>query len=252
MNISAKGLQVQLQSKTVLHGIDLEVSAGQRVGLLGPNGSGKSTLLRCLAGLLPAGAQQVRLNGIALDALPLRQRARQMAFVTQYAEVDGDLSVGQIVALGRTPHRRLLQGWHAEDEQAVAEALRLMQLTSLRDRQWRHLSGGERQRCQIARALAQQPQVLLLDEPTNHLDIQHQLELMRLIASLPLTVVVALHDLNLAARFCQRLVLLKGGRIVASGEPATVFTPEQIEQTWRVKSRVRQEEGVTVIRYLMD
>lgn len=103
MNISAKGLQVQLQSKTVLHGIDLEVSAGQRVGLLGPNGSGKSTLLRCLAGLLPAGAQQVRLNGIALDALPLRQRARQMAFVTQHAEVDGDLSVGQIVALGRTP-----------------------------------------------------------------------------------------------------------------------------------------------------
>lgn len=251
MKMSVNGLQVQLQSRTVLKDIDLTLASGQIVGLLGPNGSGKSTLLRCLAGLLPDSSRQVHLGDTPLHAIPLKLRARQMAFVPQHAEVEGELSVEDIVRLGRTPWRQMLQSWHAADEQAVEEAMRLMRLTPLRHQLWRQLSGGERQRCQIARALAQQPQVLLLDEPTNHLDIQYQLELMHLIARLPLTVVVALHDLNLAARFCQQLVLLNAGRVVASGTPEDVLTPERIEHTWHVQARVRQEEGVPVIRYLM-
>ena len=252
MKISVTDLQAKLQSQTVLHNINLELAGGQIIGLLGPNGSGKSTLLRCLAGLLPAGVQQVRLDGTALRDLPMKVRARQMAFVPQHADVDGDLSVCQIVRLGRTPWRRMLQGWSAADERAVTEAMRLMQLTGLRDKLWQQLSGGERQRCQIARALAQQPQVLLLDEPTNHLDIQYQLELMCLVARLPLTVVIALHDLNLAANFCQRLVLLKSGRVVADDTPESVLTPKLIEQTWGVGAKVQKEEGKMVIRYLMD
>ncbi len=251
MNISVSGLEVALQSQRVLHNISLELAAGQVVGLLGPNGSGKSTLLRCLAGLLPRAAQHIHLNGTALSAMPLKTRAKQIAFVPQHAEVDGELAVEQIVRLGRTPHRRALQGFSATDEAAVEDAIRLMQLSALRKRPWHQLSGGERQRSQIARALAQQPRILLLDEPTNHLDIQHQLELMRLIAQLPLTVVVALHDLNLAANYCQHLVLLKSGRVITSGAPEQVLTAARIEETWRVRANVRREDNTIGISYAM-
>lgn len=251
MNISVCGLQVALQSQSVLQDISLELAAGQVIGLLGPNGSGKSTLLRCLAGLFPRHTQHIRLNGNALSDIPLKARAKQIAFVPQHAEVDGELSVEQIVRLGRTPHRRALQGLSPADDAAIEEAIRLMQLSGLRKRQWHQLSGGERQRSQIARALAQQPQILLLDEPTNHLDIQYQLELMRLIAQLPLTVVVALHDLNLAANYCQHLVLLKSGRVMTSGAPEKVLTAARIEETWRVKADVRREENRIGISYVM-
>lgn len=159
-----------------------------------------------------------------------------MAFVPQHAEVDGELTVEDIVRLGRTPYRKTFQKTSRDNEAAVEQAIGLMQLCRLRQRRWHSLSGGERQRSQIARALAQQPQVLLLDEPTNHTDIQHQLELMRLVSQLPLTVVVALHDLNLAANYCQRLILLKAGQIAATGAPETVLTPANIEDTVRKSS----------------
>lgn len=241
--ISVAGLQLTLQSQPILKQINLALAAGQTIGLLGPNGSGKSTLLRCLAGLYPKLKQHVSLDGETLKTLPLKSLARRMAFVPQHAQAEGDLSVLQIVRLGRTPHRSAFSGWSSTDEQAVEQALCVMQLTGLRQRLWRELSGGERQRCQIARALAQQPEVLLLDEPTNHLDIQHQLELMRLIAQLPVTVVIALHDLNLAANYCQRLVLLKAGEIAAVGTPDDVLTPERIKETWSVEAKIHREEG---------
>ncbi|MGY6031336.1 ABC transporter ATP-binding protein [Phytobacter sp. AG2a] len=251
MNISVSGLQMALQSQKVLQGIDLELGTGEIVGLLGPNGSGKSTLLRCLAGLFPRYAHHVCFDGTPLNEMPLRSRAKQLAFVPQHAEVDGDLCVEQIVRLGRTPHRRGLFAWSGVDDSAVEDAICLMTLSCLRHRHWRQLSGGERQRTQIARALAQQPQLLILDEPTNHLDIEYQLELMTLIAKLPITVVIALHDLNLAANYCQRLVLLKAGKVIANGPPEAVLTPDVIEQTWRVKANVLREEASLNIRYAM-
>lgn len=251
MNISVSGLTMIRQAQTVLNNITLEFSSGQITGLLGPNGSGKSTLLRCLAGLFPRHAHHVAIGDVALGEMPLKARARCMAFVPQHVEVDGDPSVEEIVRLGRTPYKRAFQGTNREDEAAVNASLIQMQLCELRKKRWRQLSGGERQRTQIARALAQQPRVLLLDEPTNHLDIQHQLELMRLISRLPLTVVVALHDLNLAANFCQRLVLLKSGRVSAAGEPDEVLTPEKIEMTWNVKALVRREAARIAIGYQM-
>lgn len=251
MNISVSGLTMTRQAQTVLNNITLEFSSGQITGLLGPNGSGKSTLLRCIAGLFPRHAHHVAIGDVALGEMPLKARARCMAFVPQHVEVDGDPSVEEIVRLGRTPYKRPFQGASREDEAAVNASLIQMQLCELRKKRWRQLSGGERQRTQIARALAQQPRVLLLDEPTNHLDIQHQLELMRLISRLPLTVVVALHDLNLAANFCQRLVLLKSGRVSAAGEPDEVLTPEKIEMTWNVKALVRREAARIAIGYQM-
>ncbi|AXF64966.1 MULTISPECIES: ABC transporter ATP-binding protein [unclassified Leclercia] len=251
MTLSLSGLQVTFQSRNVLNNINLQLEAGEIVGLLGPNGSGKSTLLRCLAGLLPRHAHHIQLNGTPLNKISVRDRAKQLAFVPQHAGVDGDLCVEQIVRLGRTPHRRGLFGWSEKDDQAVEHAIRLMKLAGLRHRLWRQLSGGERQRCQIARALAQQPRLLILDEPTNHLDIEYQLELMTLITQLPITVVVALHDLNLAANYCHRLVLLKSGRVMTSGPPDAVLTPELIERAWHVKADVTKQGDRLNIRYAM-
>lgn len=252
MNITVAGLTVTRQAQTLLSDIDLDLPSGEMVGLLGPNGSGKSTLIRCLAGLFPRLSQYVSLNGMPLGRMPLKTRAQHMAFVPQHAEVDGELTVEEIVRLGRTPYRNGLKRTTHDDDAAVEEAIGLMQLGKLRQRRWQYLSGGERQRSQIARALAQQPRVLLLDEPTNHLDIQYQLELMRLISQLPLTVVVALHDLNLAANYCQRLILLKAGRIAATGAPVEVLTPENIENTWCVKAHVHRADAGITISYSMD
>lgn len=252
MNISAQQLQLTVQSRQLLTDINLDLRAGQTIGLLGPNGSGKSTLLRCLAGLFPKLKQHVSFNGDTLKTIPLKSLARQMAFVPQHTEADGELSVAQIVRLGRTPHRRAFTPWCAADEAACEQAIKRMQLTALRARLWRQLSGGERQRCQIARALAQQPDVLLLDEPTNHLDIQHQLELMQLLSSLPVTVVIALHDLTLAANFCQQLVLLKAGRVLATGTPEAVLTARTIKQAWNVNARVcKEDDGALAVRYAL-
>ena len=251
MTLSLRGLQLSLQSRKVLYDIDLELATGEVVGLLGPNGSGKSTLLRCLAGLFPRHTHPIRLNGTPLSEISLRERAKQLAFVPQHAEVDGDLCVEQIVRLGRTPHRRGLFGWNDTDNSAVEDAIGLMKLSGLRHRLWRQLSGGERQRTQIARALAQQPGLLILDEPTNHLDIEYQLELMTLITKLPVTVVVALHDLNLAANYCHRLVLLKSGRVIASGPPDAVLTPNLIENAWHVQANVIKQGETFNIRYAM-
>lgn len=252
MNISTHQLQWAVQSRQILNNISLELSAGQTIGLLGPNGSGKSTLLRCLAGLFPKLKQNVSLNGNTLKAIGLKTLARKMAFVPQHAQADGELSVAQIVRLGRTPHRRAFTPWSAADEAACEEAIRKLQLTSLRERLWYQLSGGERQRCQIARALAQQPEVLLLDEPTNHLDIQHQMELMQLVSSLPVTVVIALHDLNLAANYCQQVILLKAGQVVATGTPETVLTPHTIKHAWNVRAKVcKEDDGAITVRYTL-
>lgn len=251
MTISLRELQVTLQSRKVLQDINLELGSGEIVGLLGPNGSGKSTLLRCLAGLIPRHAHHIQFDGTPLNKISVRDRAKQLAFVPQHAGMDGDLSVEQIVRLGRTPHRRGLFGWNESDNQAVENAIHQMKLSALRHRLWRQLSGGERQRCQIARALAQQPRVLILDEPTNHLDIEYQLELMTLITRLPITVVVALHDLNLAANYCHRLVLLKSGKVIASGPPDAVLTPNLIENAWHVQANVMKQDETFNIRYAM-
>lgn len=250
MAISVNDLNVRLQSRNILSGIRFRAAQSQAVGLLGPNGSGKSTLMKTLAGLTPATGSDIRISGELLSQLPRRKLARKLAFVPQHADAEDELTVRDIVLLGRTPHRGVFGFWTAEDSAAVNDGIAFMQLENLVDRQWHRLSGGERQRCQIARALAQKPDVLLLDEPVNHLDIQFQLELMRLITALPITVVIALHDLNLAAKYCQHLVILKQGKVVATGTPNTVLTPELIHNTWQVKAQVDQTpSGMLNIQY---
>lgn len=250
MHVVVNKLSVTLQARRVLSDISFVAQRGQTVGLLGPNGSGKSTLIRAMAGVQPCAYAGMKIGGKLTSNLSRRELSRKLAFVPQHAESEAEMSVIDIVRLGRTPHRHAFTPWRQADESAVQQALSMMKLEALAHRSWQRLSGGERQRCQIARALTQQPDILLLDEPINHLDIQFQLELMRLISGLPVTVIVALHDLNLAAKYCQHLVVLHKGQVVAAGEPATVLTPALIHSTWQVDATIyRTDRGVMNIQY---
>ncbi|WP_329620546.1 ABC transporter ATP-binding protein [Streptomyces sp. NBC_01255] len=254
---TATGLRADRVSRTVggspvLDGVSLAPRPGTVTGLLGPNGSGKSTLLRLLAGVLAPDSGVVTLDGDPLDGLGRRTVARRLAAVEQQADTQVDLTVLDAVRLGRVPHRRAWTPASASDEAAVRSALARTGLADKAHRSWRTLSGGERQRVQIARALAQEPRELLLDEPTNHLDIQHQLDLLTLVAGLRLTAVVALHDLNLAAMYCDRLVVLAEGRVVARGTPDEVLTEELIAEVYRVRATVTRPTpgGHPHIRFL--
>jgi len=226
----------------VVDAVTLRPTAGATIGLLGPNGSGKSSLLRLLGGTAKPDSGEVTLDGAELGSLARRDVARAVAVVSQHAHTDTDIRVRDVVRLGRIPHRGFLGATATRDEVAVAAALEHTGLTDKADRLWHTLSGGERQRAHIARALAQEPRELLLDEPTNHLDIRHQLELLSLVARLPVTSVVALHDLNLAAMFCDEVIVLDRGRAVAGGPPAEVLTAELIAWVYGVRAHVRADE----------
>ncbi|MFB7330851.1 ABC transporter ATP-binding protein [Streptomyces adustus] len=240
----------RIGDKVVVDGVTLTLRPGETVGLLGPNGSGKSTLLRLLAGVLTPTAGVVTLDGRPFAEVGRRATARRIASVEQHAETQTELTVREVVALGRIPHRRAWTPPTTADLEAVTEALRRTGLTDRSGQSWHTLSGGERQRTQIARALAQEPRELLLDEPTNHLDIQHQLDLLELVASLPVTTVIALHDLNLAAMYCDRLLVLRDGRAVMEGTPAEVLTPDLVERVYGVRTEVTHGPGHPVIRFL--
>ncbi|GAA4878307.1 ABC transporter ATP-binding protein [Saccharopolyspora cebuensis] len=250
MSFRTRELSWHAGGALIVDGISTEVEPGRTLGLLGPNGSGKSSLLRLLAGLRRPSAGSVLLDERELGGFGRRELARRVAVVEQESSTELDLSVRDVVALGRTPHRTGWGGEHPDDAAAVRRALAATGLDGLAERRWHALSGGERQRTQIARALAQEPSELLLDEPTNHLDIAHQLELLALIRTLPLTTVVALHDLNLAAGYCDRLLVLAGGRAVAAGAPADVLTEDLVAEVYGVACEVvATPEGAPHIRF---
>ncbi|WP_314612567.1 ABC transporter ATP-binding protein [Streptomyces stackebrandtii] len=238
MRITAEALGWSVAGTTVVREVSADIAPGETVGLLGPNGSGKSSLLRCLAGLRAPDTGTVRYDGESVRDWSARRIARHVAFVAQDSGADSDLRVGDVVGLGRTPFRDRWRGPDATDRAVVAAALERLGLTALADRSWKALSGGERQRAHIARALAQEPHALLLDEPTNHLDVKHQLELMELLSGTGRTVLVALHDLTLAARYCDRLLLLHHGRLIASGPPAHVLTAERLAEVFEVDAEL--------------
>lgn len=242
MRIDVQNLSWGVPGKTIVRDVTLAVSPGETVGLIGPNGSGKSSLLRCVAGLRTPTAGAVRYDGVEIASWPARERARKIAFVEQTADTDSDLRVSEVAMLGRTAHRSRWRGPDAADDAIVLEALERLDLVGLADRPWKQLSGGERQRTHLARALAQRTSGLLLDEPTNHLDVRHQLELMELAARTPQTVVVALHDLALAARYCDRLVLMHGGAVVADGAAADVLTAPLLREVFDVEAEIGRDD----------
>lgn len=240
MSITARNVRWSTGGCMIVDGISIDVPAGKTLGLLGPNGSGKSSFLRLLCKLRKLESGVVTLGGTDIADLTQRQIAQRAAFVEQQVHTEVEVTVADVVQLGRTPHRGALAAWTNTDEAVVRKALTRVGMADMRDRLWRTLSGGERQRAQIARALAQTPSELLLDEPTNHLDIQHQLEILSLVSRLPVTAIVALHDLNLAAMFCETLVVLQNGRVVAHGSPEQVLIPSLLRDVFGVEAHVQR------------
>lgn len=238
MKVVAENLVWGVRNKTIVSDVSLNVAQGETLGLIGPNGSGKSSLLRLLSGLKRPGSGRVEIDGSDIAGIPRKALSRQVAFVQQSAATDTNVTVRDVVRLGRTPHRSALAGWSEADETAVAAALERVDMTSRKAQAWQTLSGGERQRVHIARALAQDPQVMFLDEPTNHLDIHHQIEILRMVRDLDLTSIIALHDLNLAAMFCDRIVVLQEGAVRATGTPDVVLTQSLLRDVFRVAADV--------------
>ncbi|RNL64898.1 ABC transporter ATP-binding protein [Nocardioides marmoriginsengisoli] len=237
MRVEVEAVAWSVGGRTIIDDISLSVRPGTVTGLLGPNGSGKSTLLNVVAGLRSPAAGRVLVDGRDLHRMRPRLRAQQVAYVEQHATTGLDLSVREVVELGRIPHRGR---WRAGEDGAgrLAEAMRLARIDQLADRAWQTLSGGERQRTQLARALAQEPSLLLLDEPTNHLDLGHQIDFMTTVRGLGITTIAALHDLELAAAFCDRLVVLQDGGVVASGAVADVLTSELVAEVYGVEATI--------------
>lgn len=228
----------------VLDGLTFDVRAGEVLGVLGPNGSGKSSLLKILARVLRQQQGRLRLFDADLGAMSQRDVARAVALVPQESQIVFPFSITEVVLMGRFPHHRgtVLRGlgWEgAEDIRVAEEAMRETDVLHLAQRPVTDVSGGERQRAIIARALAQEPRVLLLDEPTAFLDLHHQLEICTILRRLNeergLTVVLASHDLNLASQYCDRLLLLQGGRLVCLGSPDSVIRPEVLEEVYRCR-----------------
>lgn len=254
MSIAVERVSWGAGKTLIVDDVSIRVDEGKMLGLLGPNGSGKSSLLRLICRLRQVRSGVITLGATHVQTMTQRALARRLAFVEQQVTTDADVRVIDVVRLGRTPHRGQLEPWTTADETAVEAALVATGLTDRTMQVWHTLSGGERQRVQIARALAQTPTELVLDEPTNHLDIRHQLDIMKLVAGLPLTSIVALHDLNLAAMFCDQIAIMQQGRIVAAGPPHDVLTPVRIEAVFGVKVHVGRSSasGRSHIQYLLD
>ncbi len=240
--IEARDVSARYGDRIVLKDIGLSVTSGAFIGIIGPNGAGKSTLLRILSGTLPPAAGQVFFNGEEASRLRPRDLALQIAFVPQSEPAVFEFAVKEIVLMGRHPHVHGLGGETAADFEAAARAMASMDILDLADRPITTLSGGEHRRVLIARALAQQTPALLLDEPTAHLDITHQMEIMslarRMVDQEGKAVVAALHDLNMAAEYCDRLILIAGGRITADDAPEGVLIPPLLELAYGMPLQV--------------
>lgn len=233
------GVTVRAKGQPLVEDVTLEIGPGLFLGLLGPNGAGKSTLLRTIYRMTKPDAGVVRLNGEDVWQRPATWVAQHVGAVLQDMPTEFPLTVRDVVAMGRSAHKALLEPDTSHDVALIDAAIALQRLESFQDRAFRTLSGGERQRVLLARALVQQPQILVLDEPTNHLDIQYQLSLLRFLRETGVTVIAALHDLNLAAMFCDQLCLMNRGHIVAIGAPEDVLTPAFLWDVYRVDALIQ-------------
>lgn len=236
--LSAEGISYGTRDREILYEISLRAEAGEFVGIIGPNGSGKSTLLKNLYKVLRPRAGRAFLMGEDLLAMSGREMAQRLAVVVQEHETGFDFTVEEVVRMGRHARKGLLEADNGQDRSLVDRVLRLTQLEEVREQSYTTLSGGEKQRVLIARALAQQTAVLVLDEPTNHLDIKYQLQLMELVRKSGCTVVAAIHDLNLAAAYCDRLYAMKDGVIVGHGAPRELLTTDFLRALYEVEAEI--------------
>ncbi|MET8233387.1 ABC transporter ATP-binding protein [Micromonospora sp. NPDC005298] len=240
--LAVEGLTLGYRDRVVISSLDLDVPPGRITAIVGANACGKSTLLRSMSRLLAPRTGHVLLDGKQVHRLPAKQLARTLGLLPQSPTAPEGITVADLVGRGRNPHQRTLSRWSREDDAAVAAALDATRTADLADRSVDELSGGQRQRVWIAMALAQQTDLLLLDEPTTFLDVSHQVEVLDLLTDLNLTrgttIVMVLHDLNLAARYADHLIALAGGRLHSAGEPAQVLTQECVRAVFGLDSKV--------------
>lgn len=243
--LAAENLTVGYGDRIIVDGLDLEIPTGVVTTVIGPNGCGKSTLLRTLGRLLKPKSGQVLLDGKAISSLKTKDVARTLGMLPQAPVAPEGLTVADLVARGRHPHQSWLRQWSSDDEGEVARALALTGVSELADRPVDQLSGGQRQRAWISMSLAQGTDILLLDEPTTYLDLAHSIEVLdlvdRLHEEMGRTVVMVLHDLNLAARYSDRLIVMSEGAVVAAGTPSEVISPELLLEVFGLEARVIED-----------
>lgn len=243
-----KNLSFKHSSSFQLDTVNLHIQEGEIVSLIGPNGSGKSTLLRLVSRLIMSNSGEVILDGRMIGSMKSLDVAKKLAMLPQMQDHQLDLTVGELIEFGRYPHRGAYSKLTEEDEEIIQWAMEVTKLTSFKNRTLQSLSGGERQRAWIAMAVAQRPKILLLDEPTTFLDISHQLEVMELVkelnAEFGMTVVMVLHDINQAARYSDRLVVLKNGAIQYDGIPQCVLCREMFQSIFEIDADIYKDNGI--------
>lgn len=242
MNLETKDLKVSLNKNEILKGIDIELGNKEFIGIIGPNGSGKSTLLKCLYRNLSPSSGSIFIDNIEIGKISTRESAKKIGVLAQHNHHSFDFTVLDMVLMGRSPYKKLMDRDTKEDYDIVYEAIDKVNIRHLANRSFNSLSGGEQQRVILARALAQKTKCLILDEPTNHLDIKYQLQLMEIVKNLGIEVIAAIHDLNIAAMYCDKIYVLKGGEIVAYGTPKDVLTKELIKEVYDVDAKVIKDE----------
>ncbi len=235
---AANQLSWQVGGQAILKQLDIEIPKKSMVGVIGPNGAGKSSFLNCLYRRVEITSGKLSFYQKPIESYSRRRLAKQIAVLQQEPSYQFDLRVEEVVAMGLIPKSSLFSIYTPNDEKAIAQALNDVGLADKSKRVFNHLSGGEKQRVLIARALVQQAEVLILDEPTNHLDIAHQIEAISLIKNMKLSVIMSLHDLNLAAAFCDQLILLDRGGLVIQGTPEQVLTREHLKQVFNVEAKI--------------
>ena len=251
MNIKAENINITLEKNNILKDINIEVDNKEVVGIIGPNGSGKSTFLKCIYRVLKPSDGAILLDKVDIKDMTVKESSKRLAVLSQHNNYNFDFTVKDIVLMGRSPHKKFMERDNKEDYAIVNDALKKVEMLEFKDRCFQSLSGGEQQRVILARALAQQPKCLLLDEPTNHLDIKYQLQLMRIVKNLNIEVIAAIHDLNIAAMYCDKIYVLKDGEVIKYGKPKDLLTKELIKEVYEVDAEVILNNERIYISYLI-
>jgi len=247
MELILNNVEVNIAAEKIINGVNMHIKNNEFVALLGPNGSGKSTLLKTIYRVLRPASGTIFLNDLDIQKMSNRAIAQKMSVVSQFQTNSFDFTVKEAVLIGRNPHLKMLEREKQSDHHIVEDALRKTGLEQYQDRWVSNLSGGERQRVALARAITQNPSIMILDEPSNHLDIKYQIEILHIIKQLNLTVLAALHDIPLAAQFCDYIYFIKDGVVVYEGRPKEVITKEVIKEVYEIDCEVFEEPNTKKI-----